>query len=139
MSPCIAIAPGGPPELGAAGSAMVLGHWYLVDKAMSLAPLRRLTALFAASVAARGASLSALVAARPEVRGSLGGSAEAFLAGPGLALAMAAAFGLVLPAVLAAGVWGTLRVPNAQSATGILYAAVVSAIIGDLAVRGAGV
>jgi hypothetical protein len=40
--------------------------------------------------------------------------------------------GLVLPLVLAWLTWQTLKIPNTQSATGILYAAVILTFIGEL-------
>jgi hypothetical protein len=41
-------------------------------------------------------------------------------------------FGLVGVAVLAGMAWQTLKIPNTQSATGILYVAVVGVFVGEL-------
>ena len=118
-------------------AAMLLGHWYLVDHGMPLAPLRRLTLAYGIAVAARIGVL-AVAAARTPGLGERFGSAEAFLRGGGATLLLVAAFGVLLPPLLAAGAWGTLRVPNTQSATGILYVAVIAAFTGELAATGAG-
>jgi hypothetical protein len=123
--------------LGTALAAMLLGHWYLVDHGMPLAPLRRLTLAYGIAVAARIGVL-AVAAARTPGLGERFGSAEAFLRGGGATLLLVAAFGVLLPPLLAAGAWGTLRVPNTQSATGILYVAVIAAFTGELAATGAG-
>lgn len=40
--------------------------------------------------------------------------------------------GLLVPLVLVRLTWLTLQVPNTQSATGILYAAVILVLIGEL-------
>ncbi len=109
--------------MGAVTTAMLLGHWYLNSPSMRMEPLRRLVALLAAAVALR-----ALVCGGGWL---LGGAPEhssmllvwgvfrwaAGIAGPGLMAYMA---------------WQTLKIPNTQSATGILYAAVIVTFLGEL-------
>jgi hypothetical protein len=41
-------------------------------------------------------------------------------------------FGLVAVAALTWMAWKTLKIPNTQSATGILYVAVIGAFVGEL-------
>ncbi len=108
--------------LGATITAMFLGHWYLNHPGMELAPLRRLVLLMAAAVLLRGAaSLVGL------------GLAEADRAVAWwLMVSLRWGAGLVLTLALAWLAWQTLKIPNTQSATGILYAAVIVTFIGEL-------
>jgi hypothetical protein len=110
--------------LGATITAMFLGHWYLNNPGMQLAPLRRLVLFMAAAVFLRA------------IAGAAGLSLEAFGAEKALAWWLMVSLrwiaGLVLPLVLAWLTWQTLKIPNTQSATGILYAAVILTFIGEL-------
>jgi hypothetical protein len=110
--------------LGSTIAAMFLGHWYLNSPTMDLAPLRRLLKLMAASlglrVAAAAAGLVALAA-----HGEL-----ADVSMPLLALRWLA--GLVAMAGVIWMAWQTLRIPNTQSTTGILYVGVILSFLGEL-------
>ena len=115
--------------LGFTIAAMLLGHWYLNTPTMDLLPLRRLVLLIAAATLARaalcgtGLTLQLVMAGPPEAMGQL------FL--PLLALRWLA--GLLGVLVLAWMAWQTLKIPNTQSATGILYVAVIGTFVGELA------
>lgn len=109
--------------LGTTMAAMLLGHWYLNAPGMELAPLRR---LLLAMVAATALQMS--------------------VCGTGLALnamhmdlttqqwlfvLLRWSFGLAgLPLIIWL-VWKTLEIPNTQSATGILYVAVICVLAGE--------
>ena len=111
--------------LGTTMAAMLLGHWYLNSPTMALAPLRRLLVIMGGAIAAR-----------------------AIACGLGLALVLSAATwpsrqamlfillrwlsGVIGAAVLTVMAWKTLLIPNTQSATGILYVAVIATFIGEL-------
>lgn len=112
--------------LGTTIGAMFLGHWYLNTPTMQLAPLRRLLKLLFVAVAFR-----AVVAA-----------GQLALAWPALAdanllahtlLALEWLAGIVGVAATAWMAWQTLKIPNTQSATGILYVAVIFTFLGELA------
>lgn len=122
--------------LGTATASMLLGHWYLVDHGMLLAPLRRLTLAYGVAVVARLVTLGIGLAFLPDLSARFSDAAS-FLRGDGALLLLVATFGMLMPPILAALAWGTLRVPNTRSTTGILYVAVIAAIVGDLAARGA--
>jgi hypothetical protein len=116
--------------LGLVTTAMLLGHWYLNTPTMQLAPLRKLILLLAAAVVVRmivcGCGLALEL--------TLGGQSQA----PGLVswllfVVLRWLAGLVGVLGLTWLTWQTLKVPNTQSATGILYAAVILAFIGELA------
>jgi len=110
--------------LGTTMAAMLLGHWYLNSPTMELAPLRRLILVMVCAVVLQ-AILSAvglwLELSSPDR------SSE--LLGPFLILRWA--FGLLGVGGLAWMAWQTLKIPNTQSATGILYVAVIGTFVGE--------
>ena len=109
--------------LGVTMAAMLLGHWYLNAPGMELAPLRRLLVALAAA-----ATVQALVCG--------GGLALEVGLGPQAAfwwlfVALRWLFGLAGIVALVAMAWQTLAIPNTQSATGILYVAVIGTFVGE--------
>lgn len=111
--------------VGATVAAMLLGHWYLNAPGMLLRPLRRLVALMGAAVALR--ALLCGVGLGLEVTAS-----GPFDAGRWLAIALRWLAGIVAAGILAVMTWQTLKVPNTQSATGILYVGVIATFLGEL-------
>ncbi len=110
--------------LGLTIAAMFLGHWYLNSPTMAIGPLQRLVVLMGAAVVVR-----ALVA----------GGALALLISSGwpstttwLFLALRWLSGIVGALVLAVMTWQTLKIPNTQSATGILYVGVIVTFLSEL-------
>lgn len=115
--------------LGFVTTAMLLGHWYLNTPTMKLAPLQRLIVLIAVAVILR--MIVCFAGAWLEVMTRLvdaGSPLETWA----LFVALRWLAGLVSVLVLAWLTWQTLKIPNTQSATGILYAAVILAFIGEL-------
>lgn len=117
--------------LGAAASAMVLGHWYLVVLDLPIAALRRLTVMLGASLVLR-AIVVALVLA-----GGLGYvQARAVASGlwspDGVFVWMRLLFGIVGPLSLIWFVWKTVEIRSTQSATGILYVQLFLVLAGEL-------
>lgn len=110
--------------LGTTMAAMLLGHWYLNTPTMQLAPLRRLILWMFIAVTLRalvnGAGLALALNA-----GGLTGSELPFLTLRWLA-------GIAGTLVVAWMAWQTLKIPNTQSATGILYVGVIVTFIGEL-------
>ena len=111
--------------LGAAMAAMLLGHWYLNAPGMQLAPLRRLIALIAGAVA-----LQAIVCGTGLALAASG--AQSFDMPTWSMIAGRWAFGLLGVAALAWMARETLKIPNTQSATGILYVAVIGSFAGEM-------
>lgn len=112
--------------LGATIGAMFLGHWYLNTPTMQLAPLRRLLKLLFFAVAFRA------VVAAGHFALAMPSLADANLLAHTL-LALQWLAGILGVAVTAAMAWQTLKIPNTQSATGILYVAVIFTFLGELA------
>jgi hypothetical protein len=111
--------------LGFTIAAMFLGHWYLNTPSMAIGPLERLIGFMAAAILLQavvaGADLvvDAATVGRPSLTGWL------FIALRWLA----GIFGSFALAVMA---FKTLKIPNTQSATGILYVAVIATFLGEL-------
>lgn len=111
--------------LGTTMAAMLLGHWYLNTPTMKLLPLERLIWLIVLATLLRAALCGwAFVADYSSREVSFG-----FLAGASLRWAA----GLLGVMVLALMSYKTLKIPNTQSATGILYVAVICVFMGELA------
>lgn len=138
------VAPGGPALravagdvagsllLGAVGATMILGHWYLVDTRLSIAPLAAGASLFLASAGIRVAVSAGALAA--------GGVAALGISAPGdliystsaLFFSFRAITGLAAPLALAVLVRSTVRIRSTQSATGLLYVALILVLFGEL-------
>lgn len=112
---------------GFALTAMLLGHSYLINPSMSLAPLKRLLV---------GLGLALLA------RAVLAGVSLALWTGGGARLSLTEAawmwlplrwlLGLLVPGVLTFLAWRTTQLRNTQSSTGILYVVVVFLCVGEL-------
>ncbi len=108
--------------IGATLAAMFLGHWYLNTPTMELAPLRKLVLLVLGAVVARaavcGAGLTLQAISGPSPQWTF--------------VALRWLSGLIGLFVLGIMTWQTLKIPNTQSATGILYVAVIGVFLGEL-------
>jgi hypothetical protein len=112
--------------------AMLLAHWYLVEPRMPTAPLQRSLLLFGITEVAILASLFGIVAYHwPQWTGMDGGLVRAFTLGNALFVAMRTFLGVLAPIGLAWMTWKTVEIRSIQSATGILYAAVVFVLFGE--------
>jgi len=110
--------------LGSTIAAMFLGHWYLNTPTMELEPLRKLLRLMAVAVVLR-ALLAGLCLGIELQQPWLSLSQYPLVALRWLT-------GIVGTCVLTWMAWQTLKIPNTQSATGILYVAVITVFIGEL-------
>lgn len=118
--------------LGATAATMTLGHWYLVDTTLSIRPLATGSALFLGAAGFRClVALAALLA---------GGAAALQIATPAdlvysttaLFFSFRAVTGLAAPLTLAFLVRSTTRIRSTQSATGLLYVAMILVLFGEL-------
>ena len=110
--------------LGWTMAAMFLGHWYLNSPTMALAPLMRLVLLMAVAVCLRAVVEAWGLA---EQFGQHGPSTQQVMF---ISLRwLSGIFGVLALAWMA---WQTLKIPNTQSATGILYVAVIGTFLGEL-------
>jgi len=116
--------------LGLVTTAMLLGHWYLNTPTMKLQPLQRLLLLLAAAILLRmlvsgGGAWLEVASQTASERGLPQSTWYLFLL-------LRWSAGLLAVLVLTWLTWQTLKIPNTQSATGILYAAIILALIGEL-------
>jgi hypothetical protein len=112
--------------LGSTIGAMFLGHWFLNAPGMRIEPLRWLVGGIGVAVLCR-----AVVCAIPLFVAI--GAGASFTELTWALLAIRCFAGIVAPLVVAWMVWQTLRIPNTQSATGILYVGVIGVFLGELA------
>jgi hypothetical protein len=122
--------------LGSVMTCMILGHWYLVQPGMSIRPLQLTAGLFIAAVAARAAlsSYTSVVVWRDFA--AAGGDPWSNLVLTHLLFfGQRVLFGLVLPLALSWMIWQTVKIRSTQSATGILYVAVVFMLFGEFLSR----
>ena len=110
--------------LGTTLAAMFLGHWYLNAPGMAIRPLEVLVwCMVAATVVRMG--ISAL-----ELAGQFSQTPAYGIRSPFVWLRWIG--GLAATLLLAGMTLRTLKIPNTQSATGILYVAVITTFLGEL-------
>jgi hypothetical protein len=111
--------------LGLTMAAMLLGHWYLNTPTMELAPLRRLLKLVSLALGLRMVLCGVSLVLQVMLSDGLSTQQWLFLALRWLA-------GLLGAMALVWMTGKTLDIPNTQSATGILYVAVIATFLGEL-------
>jgi hypothetical protein len=112
--------------LGSTFTAMLLGHWYLNSPTMKLEPLRRLVIAMVIALVFRSLVAAAGFGVHYWRAEFTNGFAWA-------AIAMRWLAGLLGLGGMTWMTWQTLKIPNTQSATGILYVALVFVFLGELA------
>lgn len=117
--------------LGFASAAMLFGHWYLIDPNLPVDYLRSLVRVLGAALVGDLAVLGLAIGALALFGG--GASAVRELASSDLTIVI---FRLMIgPAaslVLVWMCWQTLKIPQTMAATGLLYIAVMSVLVGEL-------
>ena len=103
---------------------MLLGHWYLNCPTMDLLPLRRLIVAMGVAVGLQS------VLSTWGLWGEIAASEQITLQWI-LFVLLRWTFGLVGVAAMTWMAWQTLKIPNTQSATGILYVAVIGSFVGE--------
>ena len=118
--------------LGGTAATMLLGHWYLVDTSLSIRPLGAGSSLFSAAVAARIAvtALALLIGGTAELR--IADLSDLIYSTPALFFGFRAITGLLAPLLLAVMISNTVRIRSTQSATGLLYVALILVLCGEL-------
>jgi hypothetical protein len=113
--------------LGSAMTAMLIGHSYLISPGMSLSPLMRLLAALGVALGLRAVVIGAglWLWTADAVLYNLTGDAAFWLPVRWLV-------GVVAPLVFGWMAYASARIRSTQSATGILYVAVVCGFLGEL-------
>lgn len=118
--------------LGATWNGMVIGHWYLVDRKLTVSPMRWHAWAFTAGVVL--AVVSSALAKGGRVTGSESSLNPLLLASPNLTVYLA--FGLVaVNALLAFFVHKLVNEGSIRAATGMLYLAVIMALSAEFAAK----
>jgi hypothetical protein len=138
------LAPGEPPWLSVAGAlssalllgavtvTMILGHWYLVDTSLSIAPLKDGARVVSLAVAARLAIVAGALLLGGWQTLRVARAADLVFSTNGLFFLFRSLMGLAAPLVIAALVWQTVKIRSTQSATGLLYVALILVLFGEL-------
>lgn len=119
--------------LGAAASAMILGHYYLVVLDLPISALRRLTVLLVTAIVLRTVVVMfALFAARGAGLHEAGLVLRGLFSPDGVFVWMRLLFGVAGPLSLVYFIWRTVEIRSTQSATGILYVQLFLVLAGEL-------
>jgi hypothetical protein len=118
--------------LGSVMLTMVFGHWYLVIPRLSIDPLKRLTKVLMAAIGIRIATII-LSFAVLQLKQSIPLAAvlRELLVQQGMFFWPRVIFGVLVPIVLTAMIWSTVKIQHTQAATGLLYLAVVALLFGE--------
>ncbi len=118
--------------LGAVAVTMILGHWYLVDTSLSIAPLRDGALWVWLAVFARfSAVAAALLFGGWEIL-RISRAADVMFSTNGLFFLFRSLMGLGAPLLLAGLIWQTVKIRSTQSATGLLYVLLILVLFGEL-------
>jgi hypothetical protein len=118
--------------MGAVILAMMLGHWYLVTPKLSITPLKRYSNSYILLTVLTALEL-VLNYTRYVGWGNepLTEAGKHLYYGEILFVLFRVAWGILPPLGMAYWIWETVRLKSTQSATGILYAAMVCTMIGE--------
>jgi hypothetical protein len=118
--------------LGSVLVSMVLGHWYLVDTSLSIAPLKQGALWLIAAVLVRWLNVVTVMAREGWGIIQVSRAADLIYSTLGLFFLFRVLTGLVGLSLLAGPIWQTARMRSTQSATGLLYVALVLVLFGEL-------
>ncbi|MFZ0680688.1 hypothetical protein [Candidatus Binatus sp.] len=119
--------------LGLVSGAMLFGHWYLIDLDMPVDYLRTHVRVLAMVLIADLVALG-LAIALPAMLGNAVAAAavhDLFASHLGL-LAVRLILGPIATIILVWMCWQTLKIPQTMAATGLLYIAVMSVLVGEM-------
>jgi hypothetical protein len=118
--------------LGLASVGMLFGHWYLIDPNLPVDYLRTIVRLLGFALVAELGVLVLIVA----IMGLLGGTASAqavatLFQSESMMLGLRLVLGPAASITLAWMTWQTLKIPQTMAATGLLYIAIMSVLVGE--------
>ncbi|MDZ7361022.1 MAG: hypothetical protein ONB46_09890 [candidate division KSB1 bacterium] len=120
--------------LGSVLGTMITGHWYLVNRKLTIRPLQIATWVFIGLAALRAVFVIATVAGlAASSQPALAETAKSLLdfSMAGILFWARVGFGLAIPLIFGWMIWSSVKVRNTQSATGILYATIVLILVGE--------
>jgi hypothetical protein len=118
--------------LGLVSGAMMFGHWYLIDPNLPVEYLRSFVRVLAAALIADLAALGSALVVLAAVGGAAGVAVLGLVDSHAGLLLSRTLLGPVATLTLTWMTWQTLKVPQTMAATGLLYIAVMSALVGEM-------
>jgi len=118
--------------LGLASAGMLLGHWYLIDPNLPVDYLRSLVRLFGYALIGEVLSIVLVIAIFIVGEQQMRTAAAALFRSNHTLLLVRILIGPGASLALAWMTWQTLKIPQTMAATGLLYIAVMTAIVGEL-------
>jgi hypothetical protein len=112
---------------------MLLGHWYLIDRDLPLAPFQQMLRFYSGclvvqTVLVLGGVLLFMLAGHPTTRDSVSRLASDHL----MALLTRCAISPIGAGILALMIRETLKIPQTMAATGLFYIAILAVMLGEL-------
>lgn len=122
--------------LGAVTTGMLLGHWYLIDRGLSIDPFRSLLRFYVGMLGVQAALLlvTAGLLSLLGTHASAAGLTQLFQGHTSL-LTVRLLLSPVTAAALAWMIWKTLQIPQTMAATGLFYIAILSVLVGEFMSR----
>ena len=117
--------------LGAVLVSMILGHWYLVDTSLAIAPLRNGAQWLFVAVLLRWAVVGTVLLYGGFEVLKVGRAADLIFSTGGLFFMFRTLMGLIAPLLLTGLIWQTVKIRSTQSATGLLYVASFLVLFGE--------
>ncbi len=118
--------------LGFAMNAMLLGHWYLVEPKLSIKELKRICLVLVILIGVRFVFGSYGVFSLIRGKSQIEIFKYLFSSSTGIFVLMRWSWGLLGPLLLVYPIWETVKMRSTQSATGILYVAVLFVVTGEI-------
>ena len=118
--------------LGLVSGAMMFGHWYLIDPNLPVEYLRSFVRVLAAALITDLAALGSALVVLAAVGGAAGAAVLGLVDSHGALLLSRTFLGPVATLTLTWMTWQTLKVPQTMAATGLLYIAVMSSLVGEM-------
>jgi len=113
--------------LGSVTLAMMLGHWYLITPKLSIEPLKR----YAKAYILLTVFIALQLALSYLLYGAVGPNGSSLFSPEIIFILFRVSWGLLVPLGMAYFIWVTVAMRSTQSATGILYAAMVCTMMGE--------
>lgn len=118
--------------LGTVSAGMMFGHWYLIDPNLPVEYLRSIVRMLAIALWADLAALVLALGVFAIAGGAPHAAVAALIQTHGMLLLARIILGPVATLILTWMTWQTLKVPQTMAATGLLYIAVMAAIVGEM-------
>ncbi len=118
--------------LGSVTATMVLGHWYLVDTGLSIAPLASGARLYLGAAGLRVLVTTVALLTGGVAALGIASVGDLIYSTTALFFSFRALTGLAAPFALAVLIRSTVRIRSTQSATGLLYVALILVLFGEL-------